>query len=136
MESGKSEEESNMAMLTPVIKNMDQNQNEGAKKESNVLATREAKESIVQLGWATHMGDSNTENTITQSKHEERANENSKNSLCGTWEKVKKEAKWTHRGRSEKALIRTRTLEKREYRTFLATREAKEVIAQSTCDKV
>ena len=65
---GKSEEESNTTALTPVRKNMDQNQNEGAKKESNVLATREAKESIVQLGWAIHIGDSNTENTITQSK--------------------------------------------------------------------
>ena len=61
MESGKSEEESNTTALTPVRKNMDQNQNEGAKKESNVLATREAKESIVQLGWATHIGESNAE---------------------------------------------------------------------------
>ena len=52
-ESGKSEEESNMDAPTPVGKNIDQNQNEGEKKESNVLATREAKELAAQLGWAT-----------------------------------------------------------------------------------
>ena len=58
---GEVKKKGNMAVLTLVRQNMDQNQNEGAKKESNVLATREAKESIVQLGWTTHIRDSNME---------------------------------------------------------------------------
>ena len=60
-----------MAALTPVSRNIDQNQHEGDKKEANVLATREAKELAAQLVWQ-HIGDSNMENTLTQSKHEER----------------------------------------------------------------
>ena len=58
---GKVKKKGNATALTPVRKNMDQNQNEGAKKESNVLAMRGAKESNVQLGWATHISDSNME---------------------------------------------------------------------------
>ena len=58
---GKVKKKGNTAALTPVRKNMDQNQNEGAKTESNVLATREAKESNVQLGRATHISGSNME---------------------------------------------------------------------------
>jgi len=52
------------------LENIDQDQNVVEEEEMNVLATREAKELIVQL-LKQRTGDSNKENTSVQSKHEE-----------------------------------------------------------------
>merc|ERR1719320_2062152 len=71
VESGKSEEESNMAAPTPVGKDIDQDQNEGEEEESDVSATQEVLELIVQL-FEQRTGDGNAKNTSTQSKHENR----------------------------------------------------------------
>ena len=46
METGKSEEESNMDAPMSVGKVIDQDQNEGEEEDLNVLATRETKELI------------------------------------------------------------------------------------------
>jgi len=51
-------------------KNIDQDQNEEEEEEANFLATREAKDLIVQLV-QQRTGDGNTKNTSAQSKHKD-----------------------------------------------------------------
>ena len=65
METGKSEEESNMAVPMVDGKDIDQDQKKGEEEETNVLETREAKELFIQLV-KKRISDSHTKNTSAQ----------------------------------------------------------------------